>query len=341
VYVIRTASLLLTVTLAGLAGAANPLESGAAWCGTDSIGDTIYSFRAPARWPTGLAWDGVNLWMADNEEDSLYRLATDGTVLAAFALPESVRSPMCMTFIGPDLWLVNENTALLYVLDTATIQPRKILLLPDSLHPDPTSIGLAWDGTHLWHSQYAWGTIFELDTADGSVISSFAPPDSWIMGIEFDGQNLWGVSTQTSRAFVFSLPSGTVIDTYTWQVPYSLDMAYVDGYLWCASGTPPSGTRSIYKVDIGQGGILEEGSTCYASPITPRARVVRSVLDLTSAFCSPSSEFVLRNAAGRTVMSLHLGENDVSRLAPGVYFAWDASGVERGASGVTRVVIAR
>ncbi len=110
---------------------------------TDGTGDTLWSFRAPCYWPMGLAWDGTDLWLSDNEEDSLYRLGVDGTVKAAFPLPDSINSPAGMTFIGPNLWAIDENTAWLYVLDTATIQPLKRFRLPDSTHPDATSWGLA------------------------------------------------------------------------------------------------------------------------------------------------------------------------------------------------------
>lgn len=308
---------ILSIAVLSLVGPAATLEVPAGTWGTDSVGDTLYSFPAPAYWPMGLAWDGSSLWLSDNEEDSLYRLSTDGTVLAAFALPESLNTPTGMTFIGSELWVVDENTARLYVLDTATIQPRKILILPDTVHRDPTSNGLAWDGDYLWHSQYAWGRIFQLDTADGSVISSFAPPDSWIMGIEYDGRYLWGVSTQTDRAFVFDLPSGTVVNSYDWQVPYSLDMAYAGGFLWCASSKPPSGTRRIYKVDIGQGGVFEERRTPAAGHWTPGATVVREMLRLPRDI---GVRAALLDISGRKVLDLAPGPNDASGLAPGVYF---------------------
>ena len=48
----------------------------------------------------------------------------------------------------------------------------------------------------------------------------------------------------------------------------------------------------------------------------------------------------LLDVAGRKVLDLHAGPNDISRLAPGVYFVRQASGVERQASGVTKVVLA-
>jgi glutamine cyclotransferase len=245
---------LLIAAILGLYGVSSALVTAG---GTESIGDTLWSFRAPSSWPCGLAWDGTDLWLTDNESDSLYRLSMEGVVEAVFPLPDSARSPAGMTWIGDNLWMVDENTARLFELDTATMQPLKTFRLPDSIYPDAASWGVAWDGAHLWHSQYARGEIFQLDTTDGSVISSFAPPDSWIMGIEYDGQYLWGVSQQTGLAYVMSLPSGTLVQTYPWQAPYSLGMTLVDGYMWCASGKTPSGTRRVYKVDIGLSGLTE------------------------------------------------------------------------------------
>jgi len=243
---------LLIAAMLGLFGASSAPANG----GTDAIGDTLWSFRAPSRWPSGLAWDGTDLWLTDIESESLYRLSMEGVVEAMFPLPDSSRSPAGMTFIGDNLWMVDENTARLFELDPATGEPLKVFPLPDTTR-DPASWGLAWDGEHLWHSRYAFGEIYELDTVSGAVISMFASPDSWIAGIEYDGQHLWGVSIQTNRAFVMSLPSGALVETHPWQVPYSVGMTLVEGYMWCASGKSPSGTRRVYKVDIGQGALAE------------------------------------------------------------------------------------
>jgi hypothetical protein len=274
----RKPAALIALAIMGLFSAASALVTAgdafepvsARFGGADSIGDTLASFQAPCRWPSGLAWDGASLWLSDIEEDSLYRLSPEGAVEAAFALPDSVNSPAGMIWLGGNLWMVDENTSRLYVLDTATMSPRKTFELPDTTR-DPSSWGLAWDGAHLWHSEYAHGRIYELDTTDGSVISSFAPPDSWILGLEYDGQYLWGVSIMTNRAFVMSLPSGAVVQSYDWQVPFPLGLALVNGYMWCASGKPPSGTRRVYRVDIEQGGLAESPGIGPASRLTRAA----------------------------------------------------------------------
>jgi hypothetical protein len=66
--------------------------------------------------------------------------------------------------------------------------------------------------------------------------------------------------------------------------------------------------------------------------------IVRGVLLLpVSPFTIHSSLF---DMTGRKVMALHPGRNDVSRLSPGVYFVRQASGVERAASSVRKVILA-
>jgi len=50
---------------------------------------------------------------------------------------------------------------------------------------------------------------------------------------------------------------------------------------------------------------------------------------------------VLLDISGRKVLDLHTGENDVSGLAPGLYFVSQASGARRSASSETKVVLTR
>ena len=49
----------------------------------------------------------------------------------------------------------------------------------------------------------------------------------------------------------------------------------------------------------------------------------------------------LLDASGRSVLSLHAGANDVSHLAPGVYFVRQTAGDEHGESSITKVILTR
>ncbi len=112
---------------------------------------------------------------------------------------------------------------------------------------------------------------------------------------------------------------------------------------------------------------IAENRKPQASSFKPRATIVRGVLELrglgTRAGLADNpvmSRAVLLDAAGREVLELHPGANDVSRFAPGVYFVVTsspsssppegeragvrgspASGVVRDASCVSKVLVVR
>lgn len=69
--------------------------------------------------------------------------------------------------------------------------------------------------------------------------------------------------------------------------------------------------------------------------------ICHGVLRIASRLTADGRQPGLLDASGRKVMNLQPGANDVSHLAPGVYFLRPASGLERPASGVRKVVITR
>jgi hypothetical protein len=76
-------------------------------------------------------------------------------------------------------------------------------------------------------------------------------------------------------------------------------------------------------------------------PMNAGPTIVRSVLFLPEATSHKLQAASLVDATGRKVMELRTGANDVRSLALGVYFVREASGVEREASRVTKVVVTR
>jgi len=97
-------------------------------------------------------------------------------------------------------------------------------------------------------------------------------------------------------------------------------------------------SRLSTVVPFNPAGIVE-GRRLTANGSQPIPTIVRGVLFLpASPFTLLSSLFSL---AGQKVMELQSGPNDVSRLAPGIYFVRSASGVMRQAFGVTKVLVTK
>jgi hypothetical protein len=103
-----------------------------------------------------------------------------------------------------------------------------------------------------------------------------------------------------------------------------------DSGLWCA--------RGMASDVIG----VRQASEQNAARQGQQPTIVRRVLFLPEASShKPQVVGRLLDAAGRRVLELHVGANDVSKVAPGVYFVRQASSMMRDASSVTKVIIAR
>jgi hypothetical protein len=86
-------------------------------------------------------------------------------------------------------------------------------------------------------------------------------------------------------------------------------------------------------------GVAERSPTPNTSRITATATVIRGVLNLTPDISTLTSDITLLDVSGRKVLDLMPGDNDVSRLAPGIYFV--RSTIANRHSPITKVVITR
>jgi aminopeptidase N len=90
---------------------------------------------------------------------------------------------------------------------------------------------------------------------------------------------------------------------------------------------------------VTQTGVDEHAMPC-APPVVSGATIVRDILlFMPVSTLKHQTPNWLADAAGRKVMELEVGANEVRHLAPGVYFICQASGIERQALAVTRVVL--
>lgn len=76
----------------------------------------------------------------------------------------------------------------------------------------------------------------------------------------------------------------------------------------------------ITTIDRLLGSGVEEGGTHDVTRLTHSATVVHGMLQVPASSLMPNALCPLLDIAGRRVLDLHPGGNDVSRLAPGVYF---------------------
>jgi hypothetical protein len=82
-----------------------------------SDGSVLSSFSSPATaYATGLAFDGTDLWAVDRDDNTIYRIATDGAILSDFTIPiVSWGGPRGLAFDPTAESVHGEGTLILFI----------------------------------------------------------------------------------------------------------------------------------------------------------------------------------------------------------------------------------
>ena len=224
-----------TVLLAAMSGAVNA-----------ATGDVIKSFSAPAgTQPSGLAWDGSNLWMSSYmKEGGVYKLdPVDGSVLGKYTPPAAKYNGYGgLTYDGTYLWEADAYGSGIYKLSLLSCSTISTIPSPDRSPGD-----LAWDGRYLWLYGYPTRKIYKIRPADGSTVAVFDAPEGTGQnaGLTYDGTHLW--SSGNSDIFKLAPSDCTEISSFHAPCARPESLAWDGKYLWCASFDE----GMIYQIDIG------------------------------------------------------------------------------------------
>ncbi|MCD4694698.1 MAG: hypothetical protein K8S16_00550, partial [Bacteroidales bacterium] len=177
-------------------------------------GETIKSFDIPGSYPTGLTYDGENLWLADYQTDLLYCInlengAVTRTIQATAYWPEG------LAWDGEALWNadvkggipLSEN----YAGKVYRIDPDDGTILKTIQAPSSTPRGLTWDGQYLWCVDNRSDEVIQFSPDDGTTIRSFKSPASDPRGITFDGKYLWISDRIKDEIYMVDPETGSVV----------------------------------------------------------------------------------------------------------------------------------
>ena len=198
------------------------------------------SFPSPGPCPTGLAWDGDGLWVADRKTDILYRMdPTTGSTLGRIEAPGF--HPTGLAWDGSRLWCLDQGEKLIYRLDPSTgLVDRTIEV------PSPAPRGLAWDGDALWVSDEKKDRLYRLSPVDGTTVTSIPSPSKDPQGICFDGTYLWIADRITDRIDRVEAVHGIVVTTFEAPGPHARGLAWNGEGLWCADYQ----TDRVYRLSV-------------------------------------------------------------------------------------------
>jgi hypothetical protein len=205
-----------------------------------SPGDVLIILPAPGDCPTGLTYDGKDLWVADDFQDKIYKVdPCTGLVISSFASPGP--EPSGLAWDGNCLW-------------SADLSDDKIskISFPGATivnsFPSPAShpAALTWDGNYLWTSDLAEKKIYKVDSSNGSVVTSFYSPGDYPNGLAWDGNFLWVVDVWTHGLYQVDPSDGSVITSFTAPGTWHRGLAWDGKYLWLVD----SAEKNLYKIKV-------------------------------------------------------------------------------------------
>jgi hypothetical protein len=191
-------------------------------------GDVEGKIPLPFNHPTGIAWDGRNIWVADRKTDRFYRCDP-----ATGAVRDSIESPgyfpSGLAWDGKLLWSTDPAEQKIYATDVGS--GRTVVTLDA---PSPGVTGIAAEGAFLWICDNVEDRISKIDPGDGTTIVSFRAPAGDPRGIVFGGGYLWCSDRIKDQIYMIDPRNGHVILILDAPGKYAWGLAWRDGQLLCA-----------------------------------------------------------------------------------------------------------
>lgn len=206
-------------------------------------GDVLGSIPAPGHAPTGMAYDGKYLWIADRLTDSLYAVSPEtGDIITAMAAPGYDIS--ALAWDGKYLWCVDREESRL-----AKVDPETGITEQSFESPTSNPQGLAWDGENLWLADDRESLLCRISTDDGTTIVSYPAAGRGSTGLTAWNGYLWCGNRLEDEIYLFDPEHGEIVFALEAPGKYVRGLATDGNVLWSVDYQD----RAIYKQVIDDG----------------------------------------------------------------------------------------
>lgn len=224
----------------------------AAW-----TGEVIREMEVPGRVPTGLTFDGDQLWIADRDAQLIYRIdRRNGKVLKTIESPGYW--PMGLAWDGSSLWNADVKGGIAL---TENYQGKIYQLNPENGHvlhavsaPCNAPRGLCWDGTYLWCVDDMSDQLIQFSAQDGTTIKTFAAPSGNSQGLSFDGSYLWVSDRVNDELYMVDPNTGWVLLITQAPGAHTRGLAFDGIHLWANDYH----YKKVYQLKIRDGELLHK-----------------------------------------------------------------------------------
>lgn len=198
-------------------------------------GEVVRSFAIPGNFPTGLAFDGNLIWLADRKAQSIFAIDQQSGKVAA-EIPSPAYWPTGLAWDGEALWCadvkgglpLSENySGLIYRISPVNGDVLKVINAPTKRPRD-----LAWDGKYLWCVDDKSHEIIQFSPDDGTTIKTLRSPANDTRGLAFDGQYLWVSDRMMDEIYMVDPENGQVLIITDAPGAFTCGLAWDGEYIW-------------------------------------------------------------------------------------------------------------
>jgi len=210
-------------------------------------GAILDSLNTPGSAPTGLAFDGKSIWVADRLSDSLYALdPVSGKVLKSMPAPGYIITGLAWD--GEALWCVDIGENKIY-----RVNPETGLTLHSFDSPMPMPADAAWDGEYLWIVDPSSDLIAKLSIDDGTTVVEFKAPSDNSTGLTWWNGYLWCGDRVEDRIYLIAPDhDGEVVLSLDAPAPHVQGLAMMGDKLYAADYQ----TDRVYSLSTKDDGTL-------------------------------------------------------------------------------------
>jgi len=197
----------------------------------------VSSMEAPIVNPWGIAWDGGAFFITSYSTAQIYKINTEGTVLATFGAPGTL--PHGLTFSSDYLWNVDYDTKTLYRI-FGDWQYASEIPIPLGYPTGLTNTGY----TYFWIGDQDTDILYE-SSHDGLTGTQIAFPWGGVSGLAFDGTRFW-VSTWPENTIAAVSQSGDLIALFDAPGECAAGLEWAMGHLWMVDDC----AKQIFEFEI-------------------------------------------------------------------------------------------
>lgn len=202
---------------------------------TAHVGEVVKAYDTPGQFPTGLAFDGKLIWLADRKAQTLFGIdPKSGNKVAE--IPSPAYWPTGLAWDGENLWCADVKGGIplsenyqgkIYQLSAKDGSVLKVIDAPTGRPRD-----LAWDGTYLWCVDEKADEIIQFSPDDGTTIKTLRSPANDPRGLAFDGKYLWVSDRILDEVYMVDPENGQVLIITDAPGAFTRGLAWDGEYIW-------------------------------------------------------------------------------------------------------------